>query len=70
MHRKAKIDPINITLYNRGNKTKAKIINTLHDEDYTTLVTNNNRETHNHQWFRKPHTELNKIPPEPQYTQQ
>lgn len=68
MHIASKLNPINIALYNRGNKTKGKMINELNDTHYTELMTSYNENPKNHQWFRRPHLTLNKDPPEPIYT--
>ena len=68
MHLEAKLNPIITTLYNRGNQTKGKMINELSDVHYTELMTFNNENPKNHQWFRRPHLTLNKDPPEPIYT--
>ena len=62
MHINAKLSPIHITLYNRGNRAKEKMINELNDEHYCTLITANNEEPNNHQWFRRPHLKVYMTP--------
>ena len=67
LHSEGKIAPINITLYNRGNKIKNKILNTIQDDIYT-HIHNTYRDTSSHGWFKKPLNTLNNAPPQPIFT--
>ena len=67
LHINTNTQPINIKLHNRGQNTKSKLINTLQDETYIQLTTNNEN-TNQHNWFRKPILHISKPPPEPKYT--
>ena len=55
LHINTNTQPINIKLHNRGQNTKSKLINTLQDETYIQLTTNNEK-TNQHNWFRKPYS--------------
>ena len=66
MHQLSNLKPINVMLYNRGDKIRQKLMNTLHDEAYNTITTDNN--TNSHTWFKKPYVELTKNPPAELYT--
>lgn len=65
LHTLSNIEALIVTLHYRGNRIKHKMINTLHDEQYTTIVTDTEGRI---LWFRKPHLELNKNPPDSQCT--
>ena len=67
LHINTNTQPINIKLHNRGQNTKSKLVNTLQDETYIQLTTNNEN-TNQHNWFRKPILHISKPPPEPKYT--
>ena len=64
LHIEGKVQPINITLYNRGNKIKDKLLNTIQDEIYL-HIHNTYRDTNSHTWFKKPIHILNSAAPQP-----
>lgn len=66
LHQISNTSPINITLHNRGNKIKEKLVNNLQDELYRSLTSEENHSEHS--WFRKPYLQLSKDQPPPLYT--
>ena len=67
LHEIAKVQPINTTLYDRGNKIKHKLIHKLKDPIYTNLIANDDN-NEDHTWFKRPIVTLNKDRPAPLYT--
>ena len=55
LHQLTMAQPINITLYGRGNQ----IINKTQDNTYTSLI-NNTENTIDHDWFKKTSNRINK----------
>ena len=66
LHRLASIQPINITLYNRGRKTMDKLTTTIRDPKYNEIINNNDQ--HEHSWFKKSFLKLINAEPPPIYT--
>ena len=64
LHAEGKVQPVNITLYNRGNKIKEKLLNILQDDIYTEIH-NTYRDASSHTWFKKPLHTLNSATPQP-----
>ena len=67
LHLRSNIEPITITLHNRGNKIKQKIENSLQDPLYL-LATREYQHDRDHGWFKKQHKVLNEINIQPVYT--
>ena len=67
LHQLAKVNPINTTLYERGNIIKNKLLYNIKDPTYIDLITNH-EDTQDHNWFRKPISILNKDKPPPIFT--
>ena len=67
LHQLAKVHPINITLYDRGNTIKNKLLHVLNDPIYNNLITSiDNNEDHT--WFKRPISTLSNNKPAPLYT--
>ncbi len=53
LHALAKLDPINKTLYARGNQFKHKLTHTLKDFTYTSTI-HEHEQGREHAWFKTP----------------
>lgn len=66
LHSLANLQPINITLHNRGNKIKLKMTNIVQDRIYIDAI-NEDQQGREHGWFKKPRTNLSRDNPPPIY---
>ena len=66
LHALAKLDPINRTLYARGNQIKHKLINIIKDNTYTNTI-QGHEQGREHAWFKKPINTISKEAPRPLY---
>ena len=66
LHRLSSMAPLNITLDNRGKKTRNKLTNIIQDPEYIRILTTNDQ--HEHSYFRKSFLKLNNPEPPPLFT--
>ena len=66
LHQLAKLDPVNVTLFNRGISTKERLLNIIKDQTYQEILRGNINNEHG--WFKKTIIYLNKGRPTPMYT--